>query len=110
MPPTPPRAANDVLYGSLCMAADSFGVMGMLWGHFGMCARVLRAALSWLTHAAPCSSPVFAGSRSSPVSGAPGGVSHGIVVSVVGNVPSCVLGMPHERICRLSRPDLVCVW
>jgi hypothetical protein len=110
MPPTPPRAANDVLYGSLCMAADSFGVMGMLWGHFGMCARVLRAALSWLTHAAPRSSPVFAGSHSSSMSGAPGGVSHGIVVSVVGNVPSCVLGMPHERICRLAWPDLVCVW
>ena len=29
------------------MAADSCGVMGMLWGHFGMCASVLRAARSW---------------------------------------------------------------
>ena len=29
------------------MAADSWGVMGMLWGHFGMCASVLRAARSW---------------------------------------------------------------
>ena len=40
----------------------------------------------------PRSSPVFAGSRSSSMSGAAGGVSHGSVVSVVGNVPSCVPG------------------
>jgi hypothetical protein len=38
------------------------------------------------------SSPVFARSRSSPMSGAAGGVSHDSVVSVVGNVPSCVPG------------------
>ena len=38
------------------------------------------------------SSPVFAGSRSSSMSGAAGGASHGSVVSVVGNVPSCVPG------------------
>jgi hypothetical protein len=74
------------------MAADSWGVMGMLWGHFGMCARVLRAARSWPAHAAPRSSPVFAWSRSSSMSGAAGGVSHGSVVSVVGNLPSCVPG------------------
>ena len=74
------------------MAADSWGVMGMLWGHFGMCARVLRAARSWPAHAAPRTSPVFAGSRSSSMSGAAGGASHGSVVSVVGNVPSCVPG------------------
>jgi len=92
MPPTPPSAARAVLYGSLCMAAGSCGVMGMLWGHFGMCARVLRAARSWPAHAAPRTSPVFAGSRSSSMSGAAGGVSHGSVVSVVGNVPSCVPG------------------
>ena len=35
------------------MAADSCGVMDMLWGHFGMCASVLRAALSWPAHAVP---------------------------------------------------------
>ena len=29
---TPPREARRRLYGSLCMAADSWGVMGMLWG------------------------------------------------------------------------------
>ena len=40
----------------------------------------------------PRSSPVFAGSRSSSMSGAADGVSHGSVVSVVGNVPSCVPG------------------
>jgi len=74
------------------MAADSCGVMGMLWGHFGMCASVLRAARSWPAHAVPRSSPVFAGSRSSSMSGAAGGASHGSVVSVVGNVPSCVPG------------------
>ena len=74
------------------MAADSWGVMGMLWGHFGMCARVLRAAQSWPAHAAPRSSPVFAWSRSSSMSGAAGDVSHGNVVSVVGNVQSCVPG------------------
>jgi hypothetical protein len=73
----------------------------MLWGHFGMCARVLRAARSWPAHAAPRSSPVFAGSRSSSMSGAAGGVSHGSVVSVVGNVPSCV---PGDR--DASREDL----
>ena len=83
------------------MAADSWGVMGMLWGHFGMCARVLRAARSWPAHAAPRTSPVFAGSRSSSMSGAAGGVSHGSVVSVVGNVPSCV---PRGR--DASREDL----
>ena len=71
---------------------DSCGVMGMLWGHFGMCASVLRAARSWPAHAVPRSSPVFAGSRSSSMSGAAGGASHGSVVSVVGNVPSCVPG------------------
>jgi hypothetical protein len=27
--------------------------MGMLWGHFGMCASVLRAARSWPAHAVP---------------------------------------------------------
>ena len=53
MPPTPPSAARAVLYGSLCMAADSCGVMDMLWGHFGMCASVLRAARSWPAHAVP---------------------------------------------------------
>ena len=74
------------------MAADSCGVMDMLWGHFGMCASVLRAARSWPAHAVPRSSPVFAGSRSSSMSGAAGGASHGSVVSVVGNVPSCVPG------------------
>ena len=74
------------------MASDSCGVQGMLWGHFGMCASVLRAARSWPAHAVPRSSPVFAGSRSSSMSGAAGGASHGSVVSVVGNVPSCVPG------------------
>jgi len=83
---TPPRVARAAQYGILCMAADSCDVMGMLWGHFGMCARVLRAARSWPAHAAPRSSPVFAGSRSSSMLGAAG------VVSVVGNVPSCVPG------------------
>jgi len=29
---TPPSAARPVLYGSLRMAADSWGVMGILWG------------------------------------------------------------------------------
>jgi len=62
-------AARALLYGSLRMAADSWGVMGMLWGHFGMCARVLRAARSWPAPAAPRNSPVFAGSRSSSMSG-----------------------------------------
>jgi hypothetical protein len=74
------------------MAADSHGVMGMLWGHFGMCASVLRAARSCPAHSVPRSSPVFARSRSSSMSGAAGGVSHGSVVSMVGNVPSCVPG------------------
>ena len=68
------------------------GCDGHVVGSFGMCARVLRAARSWPAHAAPRSSPVFAGSRSSSMSGAAGGVSHGSVVSVVGNVPSCVPG------------------
>jgi hypothetical protein len=61
----PPSAARAVLYGSLCMAADSCGVMGMLWGHFGMCASVLRA--SWPAHAVPqelCSSRARARLRS----------------------------------------------
>jgi hypothetical protein len=28
----PPSTGRALLYGSLCMAADSCGVMGMLWG------------------------------------------------------------------------------
>jgi hypothetical protein len=35
---TPPSAARALLYGSLCMAADSWSVMGMFWG-LSACAR-----------------------------------------------------------------------
>jgi hypothetical protein len=68
------------------------GCDGHVVGSFGMCARVLRAARSWPAHAAQHSSPVFTGYRTSSMSGAVGGVSHDSVVSVVGNVPSCVPG------------------
>ena len=43
---TPPSAARALLYGSLRMAADSWGVMGMLWGHFGMCGRWLQCNIT----------------------------------------------------------------
>ena len=56
------------------------------------CVHVSCGPSGRAAHAAPRSSPVFAGSRSSSMSGAAGGVSHGSVVSVVGNVPSCVPG------------------
>ena len=79
----PPREARSLLYENQCPAMDSCGVMGMLWGHFGMCARVLRAVRSWPAHAAPRSSPIFARSRSSSMSGAAGCVSHGSVVRCV---------------------------
>jgi hypothetical protein len=64
----PPSAARGLLYGSLRMAADSWGVMGMFWG-LSACVHVSRSR------------------RSSMSGGAAGGVSHGRV-HVVGNVPA----------------------
>jgi hypothetical protein len=69
---TPPSAARALLYGSLRMAADSWGVMGMFWG-LSACVHVSRSR------------------RSSMSGGAAGGVSHGRV-HVVGNVPARVPG------------------
>jgi hypothetical protein len=72
------RISNHAHDAAMADAAGrSCGVMG-IWGHFGMYARVLRAARSWPAHAAPRSSPVFAGSLSSCMSGVhrPGTGSH----------------------------------
>ncbi len=68
----PARAARALLYGSLRMAADSWGVMGMFWG-LSACVHVSRSR------------------RSSMSGGAAGGVSHGSV-HVVGNVQTRVPG------------------
>jgi len=69
---TPPTAARAVLYGSLRMAADSWGVMGMFWGLLA-CVHVSR-------------------SRRSSMSGGAAGCDSQGRVHVVGNVPARVPG------------------